>query len=139
MDPGVLKPQDFLRLRVPDSLLPEIAAGTSELGEDDEPANIHHFGTTAEIFQMKYIGQIACPSGYVGIFDTEKTANGRADADWTRIRSQLDHGSAHFPDTKTGCLYAGHVLHSDSASVYKYEQDGAIRGLLIASNTEEVD
>lgn len=126
-----------MRLEIPASFLPEIAQGTFELGDADEPTNSYHFGKQAEVFDLIYCGKAQCKSGYVGVITKERLQ--QSNPSWTELKDKIDMETISFPDNQSGLEFAGPVVQADSISVYKYEEAGQIKGLVLSSDVEEMD
>ena len=139
VDPKDIATPDPLRHRVPATFLPELARGTFDLGDADEPTNSYSFGKPAEFFQLRYVGKCQCQSGYVGIITADKLGKAGPAWDWEAFRRGIDQETLVFPDEASGFLFAGPVVQSNSVSVFKHEEGGEVDGLLITSDVEEMD
>jgi hypothetical protein len=139
VDPRHSDADTAVRIQTPTSFLPDIAKGSFELGDADEPTNSYSFGKHAEFFKLKFVGKCQCQSGYVGLIASESMGGARAALDWEAFREGVDQETISFPNKDTGFLFAGPVVHSDSVSVFKFEEGGRVAGLLITSDAEELD
>ena len=138
LDPRHHDTGEAVSLQVPASFLPKISQGAFELGDADEPTNSYQFGKKAEIFELTYTGKAQCKSGYVGI-KTIESIKGSTKLAWPDLKDRIDKETVSYPDSVSGLLFAGPVIQADSISVYKLEEAGAVIGMVLTSDVEDMD
>lgn len=139
LDPAYKGADAGVYLKVPPAFLSQIAKGTFELGEGDEPTNMYTFGRKAEFFQQTFHGTCSCQSGYVGFKLAENLKNTPTDQQWAKLRARIDTDQLNFPDQDSGLLFAGPIVQASTVSVYKLLGGGRVAGLLLHADVDGAD
>ena len=140
----------YVPVTVPKAFLPQLAEGIFQLGEMDDPGNSWVFGEEGELFEHQLLGSHKIESGYTSIITAEafdEMQRGANDAlklklptwsDFVRIVTD-DYVEWPHPQLQTLFLFAGTMVESDIASVYRNPASGILKGLVISTNAESVD
>lgn len=111
-----------------------------ELGDSGDPANNWVFGPAAEVYEYKFAGSFACPSGVAGVLTPESWNAWKQDPkkeseNWGKFKRQLEKG-LEFPSPLYPFLWAGPVIEAATASIFA-SADGS--RVLLSSGVEEAD
>ena len=140
----------FVQVTVSKSFLPKLSQGQFALGEMDDPGNSWVFGDEGELFEQKLLGSHKVESGFTSIVTAEafeEMRNGKNNSvklklpswsDFTKIVTG-DTASWPHPQLQPLFVFAGTMVESDIASVYRNPAAGAMTGLVISTNAEGVD
>ena len=140
----------FVQVAISKSFLPKLSQGQFVLGEMDDPGNSWVFGNEGELFEQKMLGSHKVESGFTSIVTAEafeEMRSGKSDnvklklpswSDFTKLVTG-DTVSWPHPQLQPLFLFAGTMVESDIATVYKNPAAGAITGLVISTNAEGVD
>lgn len=122
---------------VPKQLVPALSKGQNELGDMDDPMNNWYFGKKDEIFRYRLIGTHLTQSGFSSIIRRDRLQQ-IYDGDvaglpsWEEFQKAYQRGLS-FPSMRHPFLFAGLMVETSEAAVYKLEQEGKVAGLLISS------
>ena len=131
----------YVSLRVPITVLPLLSQGQQELSDMDDPMNTWLFGKRGELFQYRFAGSHAVASGMTSILvrdELEKLRKAKPAVDWAAFMRMHNEG-IHYPNPDLPFLFAGNIVHSESASVYELSEGGLLQGLMLTSDAEELD
>lgn len=141
----------YVQVSLPRAFLPNLSDGQFQLGEMDDPGNSWVFGEEGELFEQKLLGSHKVNSGFTSIITAEafdEMQRGADDnvkmklptwSDFTKIVTGDDVTWPH-PQLQPLFLFAGTIVESDTASVYRNPASGAcVTGLVISTNAEGVD
>lgn len=127
-------------LQVPGTFLKALSQGVNELGDMDDPMNNWYFGKRAEIFQYTFVGSHKTQSGFTCIVTREvlkRLAAGQGSAlpPWDKLKNWITTGTITFPCKVPPLVFAGLMVETAEAAVYKLEEEGKVVGVLISSET----
>ena len=117
----------------------------------DNPGNSWVFGQEGELFEQKLLGSHAIESGFTSIVSAEALDELRSDSQdavrlklptWEQFKQIVHDDDVTWPHPQLQPLiiFAGHMIESDTGSVYRNPASGSnITGLTICTNSEEVD
>jgi len=141
----------YVPVTLPKSFLPKLSEGQFQLGEMDDPGNSWTFGEEGELFEQKLLGSHKVESGFTSIITAEAFDEMRRGADdslrlkipswsdFTKIVTGDDTQWPH-PHLQPLFLFAGTMVESDMASVYRNPASGgSVTGLVISTNAESID
>ena len=141
----------YVQVSLPRAFLPKLSVGQFQLGETDDPGNSWVFGEEGELFEQKLLGSHKVNSGFTSIITAEafdEMQRGADDnvrmklptwSDFTKIVTGDDLTWPH-PQLQPLFLFAGTIIESDTANVYRQPASGAsVTGLVISTNAEGVD
>lgn len=141
----------YVQATLPTAFLTKLSDGQFQLGETDDPGNSWVFGEEGELFEQKLLGSHQVESGFTSIITAEAFDKLQQGAD-DSVRSKLptwseftkivtgDNARWPYPQSQPLFLFAGTMVESDMASVYRNPASGeAVTGLVISTNAEGVD
>ncbi|DBB06426.1 TPA: hypothetical protein ACH3X1_011986 [Trebouxia sp. C0004] len=141
----------YVQVSLPRAFLAKFSDGQFQLGEMDEPGNSWVFGEEGELFEQKLLGSHKVNSGFTSVIAAEAfdaMQRGPDDtvrmnlptwSDFTKIVTGDDITWPH-PRLQPLFLFAGTIVESDTASVYRNPASGAsVTGLVISTHAEGVD
>ena len=141
----------YVQVTLPIAFLTKLSDGQFELGEMDDPGNSWVFGEEGELFEQKLLGSHKVESGFTSIITAEAFDNLQPGADdnvrlklpaWSEFTKIVtgDNVRWPYPQSQPVFLFAGTMVESDMASVYRNPASGdAVTGLVISTNAEGVD
>ncbi|KAL0055462.1 hypothetical protein WJX82_000727 [Trebouxia sp. C0006] len=117
----------YVQVSLPRAFLPKLSVGQFQLGEMDDPGNSWVFGEEEAFDEMQR-----------GADDNVRMKLPTW-SDFTKIVTGDDLTWPH-PQLQPLFLFAGTIIESDTASVYRQPASGAsVTGLVISTNAEGVD
>ena len=132
-------PSAFVRLDLPSSLISQLSRAKLELGDQGDPSNSWIFGEVAELFDYKFAGSFAVPSGVAGVLTPESWEDwkqkSQSSVNWGQFKAELVNG-LNFPAATYPFLWAGAVLEAPSASIFTTKKAS---GILLSSDTADGD
>lgn len=141
----------YVSLRIPRQFVKQLSQGQFELGDMDNPGNSWVFGQEGELFEQKLLGSHAIESGFTSIVSAEALDELQSDSQdavrlklptWEQFKQIVHDNDVTWPHPQLQPLiiFAGHMIESDTGSVYQNPASGSnITGLTISTNSEEVD
>lgn len=141
----------YVPVTVPRSFLNHLSDGQFQLGDMDNPGNSWVFGEDGELFEQRLLGSHTIESGFTSIITAEafnEIQHGPKGAlqlklpSWEQFKQIVYHDDVKWPHPQLQPLiiFAGHMIESDTGSVYRNPASGShLAGLTISTSSEEVD
>ena len=141
----------YVPVTLPHAFLPQLSEGAFQLGEMDDPGNSWVFGEEGELFEQKLLGSHKIISGYTSIITSEafdEMQRGAKESlqlklpSWSEFVKIVTGDSVAWPSPKLQplFLFAGRMVESDVANVYRNPAAGSVvSGLVISTSAESVD
>lgn len=141
----------YVTVDIPRSFLSKLSCGAFQLGDLDNPGNSWVFGEEGELFEQKLLGSHTVESGFTSIVTAEALSEIRTGfqgelqlklPSWEQFKSIVHDDNTQWPHPclQPVFLFAGHMIESDTGSVYRTPASGSrMTGLTISTNSEEID
>lgn len=141
----------YVPVIVPQKFLSQLSNGMFQLGEMDDPGNSWVFGEEGELYEHKLLGSHKIDSGYTSIITAEafdEMQQGSHESlqlklpSWSEFVRIVTGDVVEWPHPRLQplFLFAGAMVQSDVANVYRNPASGALlKGLVISTNAAEVD
>lgn len=141
----------YVPVAVPQKFLSQLSSGVFQLGEMDDPGNSWVFGEEGELYEHKLLGSHKTDSGYTSIITAEafdEMQQGSNESvqlklpSWSEFVRIVTGDMVEWPHPRLQplFLFAGAMVQSDVANVYRNPASGALlKGLVISTSAAEVD
>lgn len=141
----------YVPVTVPRTFLSKLTEGHFQLGDMDNPGNSWIFGEEGELFEQKHLGSHTVDSGFTSIVTAEAFAEiqrGPKDVvqlklpTWEQFTDIMSGDEVTWPNPQLQplMLFAGRMVESDTASVYRNPSSGDnVTGIVITTSADEVD
>lgn len=141
----------YVPVIIPQIFVSQLSQGVFHLGEMDDPGNSWVFGEEGELFEHKLLGAHKINSGYTSIItaqafdEIQQGSHQRLQQklpSWSEFVSIVTGDMVAWPHPKLQSLFlfAGAMVESDVANVYRNPASGSVlKGLVISTSAEGVD